>query len=444
MKTQAPKAQNTEPLDQFIYRVSPDIKSVEHMRPLIDALERADRERVRLLVSTPPQHGKSTICFHWLARNMLAPTSAMYLTYSAEIAFFQMRKAKRLAISAGVPFASDSRAVCEWNMTHGGTMTATGVDGTIAGKPGKRIVVDDPIKSPKEAQSYKERETLLEAFRMNVIARAHDDTSIVVVHTRWHPDDLIGTLSREPGWEYVNLPAISYDADGNEKALWPEQRGIEFLHQQKQEMGEYGFSALYQGQPRPRGGHVFEGVHYYDVGPSRYRSAIGIDLAYSAKTQAKSDHSVSLVLAEADGIYYVLDVLRKQVSAPEFGLSLKAHASRYPGSRMVWHAAGSEKGAGDFLIRSGLPLTVEPATTDKFQRAQPVAAAWASGKVLVPRYASWVEPFLREVADFTGVNDYHDDMVDALSSAFSALSTLATGAVLTGNPRTSASLKGYW
>ena len=61
------------------------------------------------------------------------------------------------------------------------------------------------------------------------------------------------------------------------------------------------------------------------------------------------------------------------------------------------------------------------ANADKFVRSQPVAAAWNAGRVLLPHEADWLEDFSAEVGDFTGVNDRHDDMVDALAAAFDAL-----------------------
>jgi predicted phage terminase large subunit-like protein len=63
----------------------------------------------------------------------------------------------------------------------------------------------------------------------------------------------------------------------------------------------------------------------------------------------------------------------------------------------------------------------EKAEGDKFIRAQPVAAAWNAGKVLVPRSAPWLEAFIAEVCGFTGIDDDHDDQVDALAAAFDVL-----------------------
>jgi predicted phage terminase large subunit-like protein len=88
---------------------------------------------------------------------------------------------------------------------------------------------------------------------------------------------------------------------------------------------------------------------------------------------------------------------------------------------MRWYAAGTEKGAGDFIRAQGVPLRTEAPRGDKFVRAQPVAAAWNAGKVLLPTHGAWLDDFCTELASFTGVNDAHDDMIDALAPAFDLL-----------------------
>jgi predicted phage terminase large subunit-like protein len=234
----------------------------------------------------------------------------------------------------------------------------------------------------------------------------------------------------------VNLSAI----DDKGKALWPEARPIDWLSEQREQLGEHVFQAMYQGRPRPLGGELFGPPTFCEAIPDYGTYSVGVDLAYSSKTHA--DYSVSLVLkACQDGKIYVVDVVRKQVKAPEFALALKSHASQYPGSPMTWHAAGSERGAADFLIAAGIPLKVQNANTDKFVRSQPVAAAWAAGKIMIPRSAPWAGVFLDEVCGFTGVNDAHDDMVDALASAFSALRTSQAPPIQTFGTRSTAGLR---
>jgi predicted phage terminase large subunit-like protein len=49
---------------------------------------------------------------------------------------------------------------------------------------------------------------------------------------------------------------------------------------------------------------------------------------------------------------------------------------------------------------------------------------WNLGRILVPGgedRPEWVDDFLDEVTNFTGVKDAHDDQVDALAAAFDQL-----------------------
>jgi phage terminase large subunit-like protein len=96
---------------------------------------------------------------------------------------------------------------------------------------------------------------------------------------------------------------------------------------------------------------------------------------------------------------------------------------------MKFYGSGVATGTVDVVnaMNDRLRLEAIPATVDKFQRAQPVAAAWNAGKVLVPRDAPWLDDFIREVASFTGLGDRHDDQVDALAAAFDSKTT-AVGA----------------
>jgi len=173
------------------------------------------------------------------------------------------------------------------------------------------------------------------------------------------------------------------------------------------------------GQPRPPEGRLFDGVSYYDEYPPHARVAIGVDLAYSAKTS--SDWNVAVVLAAANDQFYVLDVVRSQCTSVEWSSRLQALAAEWPGAPMRIYAGGTELGSVDFFRRDRVPLRALPARYDKLTRAQPVAAAWELGRVHLPRSRAWVRPFLDVVRDFTGLGDAHDDDVDALAAAYDQL-----------------------
>jgi predicted phage terminase large subunit-like protein len=295
----------------------------------------------------------------------------------------------------------------------GGGVLASGIGGGWTGHGLDWLIVDDPHKDRAQAESRVYRDAVEAWFRSAGITRVEPGGSVIVVHTRWHPDDLIGRLEQdtEIGWERVHLQAINDEG----QALWPARWPVERLDARRREAGPYEWASLYQGEPRPRGGTVFGDPTFCDALPKTgYTVNYGADLAYTAKTSA--DWSVCIRLLRVGDTYYIADVRRKQVDAPAFTMILRAMVAEAPG-RILWHCSGTEKGAADFIRKTVPQLVTVPAKGDKFVRAQPVAAAWNAGKVLIPRDAPWASALVSELCNFSGVGDEQDDQVDALGSA---------------------------
>ena len=386
----------------------------------------------------PPQHGKTETLLHataWLLRRRPWLRNA-YASYAAGIAFTKSRLARDYALTAGVQLREDASKVSEWVTTEGGGLLATGVGGPLTGNPvDGLLLVDDPHKNRAEAESATIREKIKEWWTSTAMTRVHPSASILVVHTRWHPDDLIGWLKDRDGgdrWEVITLSAIADGTDPDDpraagEALWPEFMPADFLAERRIDVGEYDWASLYEQRPTPKGGAVFQGDTLFAEPPTRYRVAIGIDLAYTEKTA--SDYSVAVVLAECERRYHVLDVHRIQVPAPAFAERLRAIAARYPGAPMVAYVSGTERGVVDLMNakpddphKLQLRIQAKPATADKFIRAQPVAAAWNAGRIYLPTDSpAWAGPLVSEVRVFTGIKDKRDDQVDAIAAAYDAL-----------------------
>lgn len=418
-------ATTDEPLADFVHRISPQFAPPVHLAPLLAELERAEREPVRVLVSVPPRHGKTETILHaiawWLSRN--PRITCGYTGYATPFAWSKSGIAREYARRAGVQLRTDANSKAEWRTTAGGGLIATGVGGPLTGYGVDRLIIDDPHKNRREAESAVQRSHVLEWATSTAFTRLEPGGSIFVVHTRWHPADLIGSLEKQGdvGWKVVQLPAI--DDDGC--ALWPERWPADALHQRRLEVGEYDWASLYQGQPRPRGGAVFGDAHLYTEAPKRFRVTIGLDFAYTAKTS--SDYSAAVVLArdlDSDAkapTFYVLEVLREQCEPERFAEKLAALQQRHAGAPMHAYIGGTEKANIALLRRFGVTVHTKPAIADKFVRAQPVAAAWNRGAVLIPSDGGpTVDALASEAASFTGLNDPHDDLVDALAAAYDA------------------------
>lgn len=433
-------------LPDFIPAATPGYHNPKHLPELVDVFRRIDRgEVVNAIISVAPRFEKTSTAQHglaWLLKRH--PTWAVaYCTHGADIAAEKSVETRRIAERAGIELG-DKVTEAHWETAGGGLFHADGVLGQWTGRGYRVIVTDDTIKNRRQAESAVERKRITEGWKSDVKTRTEPaGTSHIVIGARWHPDDLPGTLERDAQrdpnatqWEVVKLPAINAAGESLAPWLWP----IEKLRQIQADQGPYRWSALYQQEPGMRGGRVFQGVQTFTELPPTLRKAIGLDLAYTTKTSG--DWSVSLVIARDSSVrparHYILDVIRKQVQAPDFGLSLKAHHTRHPGAGMRFYVSGTERGSVDFLKRAGLSrIKALPATADKFVRAQPVAAAWngvpeegTPGTVFVPEHAEWLEDFLDEILEFTGAGDAHDDQVDALAAAFDELGPIASSGEL--------------
>lgn len=359
-----------------------------------------------------------------------------YCSYSQAIANSKSRVARALTGKAGINL--DVNNVTEWRTAERGGVLAVGIGGGLIGYGVNVLMVDDPVKNRIEAESSNKREAIKDWFQNVALTRVEPGGSVIVNMQRWHTDDLAGFCISKLGWEYLCLPAI--DDDG--AALWPERWSVEELTKRRTDFGEYVWSSLYQGQPIPRGGSVFGDPYVYDEAPTHYRVSIGIDMAYSKKTS--SDYSVAVVMAESDGHRYVLDVVRKQCRAPDFLVTLYTLWAKYPSANFRWYASGTELGTADFLTEMSrhpdvlaaipremrgreLPLDALKPKGDKFTRAIGYAAKWNAHRVLVPVDAPWADQFVTEHVNFSGVNDAHDDQVDAAVAASDELEDAPIG-----------------
>lgn len=418
-------------LYEFIPAISPKYEAPRHLHSLVVELERAWYEPVRVAAHAPPRFAKTdtVLAFIALTLKRFPEKTIGYITYEDRTAKSKSRKARMWALSAGVELAEDAAALNEWRTTTGGGVLATGIGGPLTSQGVDILIIDDPYKNRIQAESGAYREMVSDWWGDVAETRVEPGGSVFIFHTRWVEDDLIGHVLRgEDGgaWKHIVMPAIGEDG----KSLWPARWSTEALEQKRRSVGEYTWSSLFQGQPRSRGGRLFGGVHFYEELPKTYQEAFGVDLAYTKKTHA--DRSIAIGLREHGGFWYLTSLRRRQVKAPEFSAELVALAKAHPSAGFRWYCSGTELGSAAFMQQAGVPLAAMPTTSDKFIRAQPVAAMWNAGKVLIPRKPTVgistggisqedLDEFVRVVCGFTGVNDAEDDDVDALAAAFDQL-----------------------
>lgn len=280
------------------YRITPAVELVSR------SVERVLREASRnLLVTAPPQELKSTLCAIWtpLRALQLHPDwMVMVVTYAdglAEEHSFAAREhienygtgaidsftGAPMPDKLGISLMRERNAVGRWRINEGkGGMIAAGMGATITGRRANLIIIDDPYKNQQEADSTAHRKRVLDTYRSVIRTRLAPGGSMILIQTRWHPEDLAGTILKEQQelpakfrtWRYLNIPAVSHagvpDAlDRSEPGVAMESargRTAEEFADIRRSVGERVWFAMYMGIPTPPEGGLFS-REWFDNSP---------------------------------------------------------------------------------------------------------------------------------------------------------------------------------
>lgn len=411
-----------------------------HVEAICHALERVARGEVkRLLILMPPRNLKSlsaSVAFPaWLLG--LDPTRRIIcVSYSAELAAKHARDCRALMQSGFYQETFPTRldpnklAEMEFMTTQRGFRLATSTGGTLTGRGGNILIIDDPMK-PADAQSELRRQELQQWFCNTLLSRLDDkaNDAIVLVMQRLHSDDLAGYLLEQGGWEVLSLPAIAEEeqevALGGGRVyrrsiggvLHPAREPIHVLEQLKADMGSAEFSAQYQQAPVPPGGNMirWEWFGSYDQRPPLADGAIIVQSWDTASSTSElASYTVGLTAQiDKSGTIWVIDVVRGHWQFPDVQRMMIEAARRHRPKCILIEDQASGIDLQQTLKRQGLSVIPIKPKGDKIMRMHAHTASLEAGKVLLPNSAPWRDEFRTEMLAFP--YGKHDDQVDALS-----------------------------
>jgi predicted phage terminase large subunit-like protein len=413
-----------------------------HLEAIAYQLERVRRGEIkRLIINMPPRSLKSvtaSVAFPAFVLGHDPTRRIICVSYSGDLA---KKHANDFRAVAEAPWYRDlfpgtrigqKDSESEIELTARGFRLATSVGGTLTGRGGDLIVIDDPLK-PDDAYSETKRNAANEWFKNTLLSRLDDKRTgaIVIVMQRVHMDDLTGFVtSQSDEWEVLTLPAIAeidevipisateFHRRKAGEALSPVREPLSVLEDLKVQLGSDAFSAQYQQMPVPPGGAMIKRhwIKRYVELPPRERSLILQSWDTASKGGPQNDFSVCTTwFVSRDRRWYLIDVWRKRVDYPELKAAVRTLASRHAANRVLVEDAG----AGISLVQellgevSGI-LAVKP-DRDKIVRMSVVSAKFESGLVFLPEGASWLADFEAELFAFPGSR--HDDQCDSVSQA---------------------------
>ena len=308
-------------------------------------------------------------------------------------------------------------------------MFCAGVGGPITGRGGDLLIIDDPHKNWKEAQSETIRKSIIDWFNSTAYTRLEPNASIIIVQTRWHERDLAGYCISEhkDNWREIRLPAIAEADDmigrGVGCALSPQRFNIERLRTIRQSLGSYMWNGLYQQSPMSPEGGTFksEWWQFYNLSPADMAKKCKI-IQQSWDTAVKKHDKAAFTCGQTWGIIdkslYLLHVYRDRVEYPALKKAIKNQAKHWNPSRVLIEDKSSGQQVlqdlkKDEEVKQYNLRGVKTTDGDKLVRAQLAAGRVEAGFVHLPRNASWIDVFLNELTNFP--NSAFSDQVDALS-----------------------------
>ena len=300
----------------------------------------------KLIVTMPPQHGKSVGATTLLPAYMLGLDPDLRVaiaSYSASLASRFNRRVQRIlesqeyasifpetTIKKGSRPPEYIRTADEVEIIgRRGELLSVGREGSLTGNRVDCFILDDLYKDAMEAESPIVRENCWEWYTSVVKTRMHNFSRELIVFTRWHDEDLIGELCRREecvvlrewddlkrvaagSWAVLNFEALKtsppcgIDPRESGCALWEERQSRELLLA-KRKLDPLRFECMYQGHPAAQEGLLY-GFAFaeYDLLPCDIVRRSN----YTDTADTGDDYLCSVSYAvDTDGKIYVTDVV---------------------------------------------------------------------------------------------------------------------------------------
>lgn len=401
----------------------------------------------RDVVSTPPRTGKSQMMAVWTtvwAWTVNPDLEIVIISHSDDLAKEHSGKARKIILEhaerLGYRISPDKTAVGRWRIDeHEGSMLAAGFSSGVTGFGSDLMLIDDIVKDAATIDSDTKRKAILTEYQGSLANRIHPGGSCMIVMTRWHSEDLAGTmLKQEPErWNHTNIPAISEQGVPDALSRPPgvtmtSALGYTKKHyaQFRKTVGQRMWYAQFMGVPSTPAGTLVKQAWFDDwrldcAPPRPVMTVVSVDPAESGKGDECGLVASSMT---ADGVVALIADRSALMTSDEWAsaavdlaisvgasqIAVEGFTARKTYTRMVNEAidraraagrlrhavrvtAWPEKGKprpGDAIARSGPLLqaieTGRARLAGRFPEFEGPAVLWQRGQHQPDRLAAWV------------------------------------------------------
>ncbi len=312
-----------------------------------------------------------------------------------------------------------------------GGYKALGVGGQLVGRGAHVLIIDDPISGQEMADSETQRQKLWDWYSGVARNRLAPGGGIIVMHTRWHEDDLAGRLLQlnSDGWAVYSYPAIAEEDEPHRSvgdALFPERWPLSELESLRRDMLPRHWASLYQQNPTPDDGLFFkeEWLDGHWEKPNEVpdlRCFLSVDLAIGEKTTNDYTVIAPFGVDRLGNIHYLSTMMRARLNSYDIVENMLNLAERHKVQMICIEAGHISKTLGPHLKKRMRERKLNIGTydmvpsRDKLARAATMQARMQMGRIRFPDTSFFKDIVLRELLQFPAGK--HDDCVDAMAYA---------------------------
>ena len=416
------------------------------------------RDVKNLLFNIPPRCSKSTVItvcwpsWEWLYLPWL---TYMAMSYAQPLATDHNDDRRTIiksdwyqGLSGGMRLSDSKNRTTEFRNDSMGEMKGRGLDATVMGGGGLRLIFDDPNDTNK-SESETLRAKAKKAFRNYSRSRKNDPklSAVVVVQQRTHEEDVSGDIkANNPEFKKVVVPM---EAEKGEEITFPLSGRVvtrnpgDLMHEDRFDHAVVSaykrdpqvWASQYQQRPSPSDGGLFKLRNWRLAAKAPYcdRSVLSCDATFT--DSSTSDYVVVGPIGQIQAVrwvdqpgpidastgkqtivktpqhqYWISERWRGQAGITETQRQIKLMAQRYPEAypRIV------EKAANGFAIAEQLSRempgieAVPPGAKSKVGRAAPVVLIQERGDIILPLGEEYSSVLLAQGRDSITLGEWWD------------------------------------
>lgn len=427
-----------------------------------------DPDRTRMIISVAPRRGKSELVSLRLPAYLFGKNPNLKIisaSYAESLSsdfnlklqrIIESKEYKEIFPHIGLSGEKDSknnakkldgsryvRTSTQFDIVgYDGSYRSAGVGSGLSGIGADLIIIDDPFKDWQEANSEVVRQRVKDWYASVALNRLTPKGKVIIIHTRWHEDDLIGHLLSEAEadaeadqFEVICLPEeftsenkYIHPQDPRKEEgelLWPDRYDANWVKKRKKASGTMIWEALYQQNPTSSENAIFKPSWF------RYYKVLPPDIDYfiaswdcSFKDLKSSDFVAGTVWAVKGADKFLVYIVHEQMGIVKtISSMLRVNDMFKLRATLVEDKANGT--AVIEMLKSKVPAMIAIQATDsKASRAQAAAPQFEAGNIWLPdKYSKDNQVHRKSVLEKleTIVNEFkkfmnggkHDDIVDS-------------------------------